>query len=205
MNETRGFSRTQLDYQGITAVQSYRFLDSEVDYEERELNLLLRALQENVCQHREAFFLDVRQCRRRKQVSWEQTRIARLFTTPDEYYLLQHRAMIARIQSLLRSRGILAADAFRIFDSSRNGVLSCSELYGGLEWLGLELTPAQIYDLVNTLDSDRDGLVTQDEFVHAFHDAPASMIEFGYIYIWIVLFKNNEILQACHSYWGSGS
>ena len=36
-------------------------------------------------------------------------------------------------------------DAFRAFDSDRDGLLSCSELYGGLDWLGLtDLVPEQV-------------------------------------------------------------
>jgi hypothetical protein len=95
---SREKKRTALDYQGITAVQCYRFLDSEVTYEERELNLVLRALQTNPLEERLRFFNDVREVRRRKQVPWEQTQIAKLFTTPDEFHLLQHRAVLSRIQ-----------------------------------------------------------------------------------------------------------
>lgn len=31
-------------------------------------------------------------------------------------------------------------DAFRAFDYNRDGMLSCSEFYGGLEFLGLKVT-----------------------------------------------------------------
>jgi hypothetical protein len=72
------------DYQHATTMQLWRFIDSEVDYEEKGLNLLLRALQSNVCEEREKWFLDVRDCRRRKQVAIARTPLARLFTTPDE-------------------------------------------------------------------------------------------------------------------------
>ena len=35
-------------------------------------------------------------------------------------------------------------DAFRLFDYNHDGMLSCGELYGGLEWLGMKLTPDSI-------------------------------------------------------------
>lgn len=43
---------------------------------------------------------------------------------------------------------------------SHSGLLTCSELYGGLEWLGLSLTPDQIYAIVLYIDIDRDYLVS---------------------------------------------
>ena len=61
-----------------------------------------------------------------------------------------------------------ALDAFRAFDQGRTGELTCSELYAGLEWLGLSMTPAQIYELVRAIDSDGDGLISLADFRSAF-------------------------------------
>ena len=47
-------------FQGATAEQCFRFLDSQLDFEEREVSLLLRALQEAPCDKRAAFFDAVR-------------------------------------------------------------------------------------------------------------------------------------------------
>ena len=102
--------------------------------------------------------------------SRHQTRLARLFTTPDEYHLLSFRATVARIRSLLKAKGMNVLDAFRAFDFANNGQLSCSELYGGLDWLGLQVTPAQIYEIVRVLDKESTGTVSFDEFRAAFHD-----------------------------------
>jgi hypothetical protein len=46
-----------------------------MSYEESELNMLLRALQGSPCAARLAFFNDVRACRRRPQIGWEEVRI----------------------------------------------------------------------------------------------------------------------------------
>ena len=61
-------------------------------------------------------------------------------------------------------------DAFRAFDYANNGQLSCSELYGGLDWLGLRVTPGQIYDIVRNIDKENTGMVNFTEFRDAFHD-----------------------------------
>ena len=44
------------------------------------------------------------------------------------------------------------------------GTLTCGELYGGLEWLGLRLTPAQVHSIVRSVDTSGDGLLTLNEF-----------------------------------------
>ena len=49
-------------YQYNSCLQSYRFFDSEVDYQEKELNVLIRSLNQNDCQERETFWLDIRSC-----------------------------------------------------------------------------------------------------------------------------------------------
>ena len=79
------------------------------------------------------------------------------------------RATVYKVRYLMRAKGMFALDAFRAFDSGRKGVLGCSELYGGLEWLGLTITPNEIYDLVRAIDSDHDGQVSLEDFCTAFH------------------------------------
>lgn len=41
-------------------------------------------------------------------------------------------------------QGLRLADAFLLFDYDGDGVLGPSELYGGLEWLGVKLLPAEV-------------------------------------------------------------
>jgi hypothetical protein len=65
---------------------------------------------------------------------------------------------------------MLLMDAFRVFDSDRNGLLGCSELYGGLEWLGLHLTPSQVHDIVRRFDKAGTGFITFGEFREALAD-----------------------------------
>ena len=113
-------------------------------------------MQDNSLEKRVAFFEDVRKCRRRRQQSWETSKVAQIFTTPDEYVLVEHRAVIIRIGHLIRSTEIGLLDIFRAWNYEQSGSLNCSELYGGLEWLGMSLSPAQLHaifrsDTVRTL------------------------------------------------------
>ena len=60
-----------------------------------------------------------------------------------------------------------AMDAFRAFDTDRNGLIGCTELYSGLEWLGLHLTPSQVQDVVREMDKTHKGFVAFHEFRNA--------------------------------------
>jgi len=66
-------------------------------------------------------------------------------------------------------------DAFRAFDSDRNGLLSPQELYGGLDWLDVKISSTDVMDLVRRIDSDGDGLITFNDFKAAFHDPNAKL------------------------------
>ena len=61
----------------------------------------------------------------------------------DEMPLLQQRALAARINTLVVQKGLSLRDAFDLFDHDSDNVISPSELYGGVTWLGLDLTPKQ--------------------------------------------------------------
>ena len=71
--------------------------------------------------------------------------MSRIFRVPDEYHLLQYRATITAVRRRIESKGLLIRDAFIAFNSSRTGALSCSEMYGALEWLGIRVTPPQVF------------------------------------------------------------
>eukprot|EP00463_Aulacantha_scolymantha_P000551 TRINITY_DN1332_c0_g1_i3.p1 TRINITY_DN1332_c0_g1~~TRINITY_DN1332_c0_g1_i3.p1 ORF type:complete len:328 (+),score=57.43 TRINITY_DN1332_c0_g1_i3:145-984(+) len=62
-------------YQFVKAQQAMRFLDSEMYYQEKELNLTLRSLQKNPIQSRLEWFEEVRSCRRRILRKWQETPI----------------------------------------------------------------------------------------------------------------------------------
>ena len=71
---------------------------------------------------------------------------------------------MSRVRTAITSRGMYIYDAFRAFDTDRNGVLGCTELYSGLCWLGLKVEPSDIYRLIRHIDSDNDGYITFFDF-----------------------------------------
>ena len=91
LDATPGY-RPGPDFMQSTAEQALRFFDSKLYFNERSFNLLLMALQDNQQDIRRAYYETVRSCRRRRQRPISQTALAKVFTTPDEYHLLQVRA-----------------------------------------------------------------------------------------------------------------
>eukprot|EP01052_Picozoa_sp_SAG31_P047575 SAG31_NODE_9580_length_1256_cov_1.287813_1_plen_195_part_10 len=155
-------------YQLQIAHACYRFIDSDTQYSEAGVNLLIRALQDNKCSSRVDWFTDVRKCRRRAQSPWQMAPIGRVFTTTDQYELLEGRAIRFRIRSLIKAAGLFVEDAFRAFNAGMTGLLTCSELYSGVRWLGLDLDVHHIHDIVRAIDANHDGLVTAEDFKNAF-------------------------------------
>eukprot|EP00921_Rhytidocystis_pertsovi_P017997 GHVQ01028265.1.p1 GENE.GHVQ01028265.1~~GHVQ01028265.1.p1 ORF type:complete len:1005 (+),score=159.53 GHVQ01028265.1:173-3016(+) len=167
-----------LGYQQQTANACYRYLNSEIQYTERNISLLLRTLQSSKCEARQEFFFELRRCRRRKhKVNWQETPLVRLFSSPDDLAQLQFRTTAARLRQKLKQRGLSVSDGFRAFDINRNGVVSIAHLYGGLKWLGIHLTHQEMKDIVRFVDLDNDGIINEPDFVKAFGD-PADIDSF---------------------------
>ena len=115
IDNTSSFTPAQV-FQGATAEQCFRFLDSQLDFEDREVSLLLRALQGSSCDKRAQFFVSVRACRRRAKIPWASSPLAKVLTTVDEFHLLASRALVARVRTALKSKRMRLLDAFRAFD-----------------------------------------------------------------------------------------
>ncbi len=133
-------------------VNSYRFLNCDTYFSDNDVTVLLRILEKNKCEEREKWWTAIRACRRRRQVALDGlSAVTTVFTTQNEYFFMQYKSEIARIQYELRDKGMLVYDAFRAFNSSNSGLLTCSELYGGLTYLGIPFTADQVYSLVRKL------------------------------------------------------
>ena len=169
LESSSGYVPAEL-FQASTATQCFRFLDSQMDFEAHEVSLLLRALQGSAPETRVEFFEKVKAVRRRpKGIDWRDTPLARALTTADAFALLASRASSSRVRQALRQRKMRLLDAFRAFDGeTQNGRLSYEALYGGLTWLGVELTPVQMMDLARKIDTAQTGFVTYSQFVEAF-------------------------------------
>merc|ERR1712072_764302 len=77
--------------------------------------------------------------------------------------------MVARIKIGLHEKGLLVYDAFKAFNSSLSGLLSCSELYGALEFLGIHVEPPQVYFLMKKIAIVNEGVASYDDFKRVFH------------------------------------
>jgi hypothetical protein len=161
--------RLSTDREARTAHQCLRYIDSELDFTNPELTLLLRGVQDNETKARESFFVAVRASRRRAQagsggLQLSTRPVGRMFAMEHEYHILHSFAVMSRIRLLLQQRGLYTLDAFRAFNAAQNGLMSCSELYGGLRWLGMDVGPPDIYEMMRHMDGDGDGFVSFDEF-----------------------------------------
>jgi hypothetical protein len=156
LGTTKGF-RMGCTAQHQSMVNSFRFMNSDVYFNDKGITVLLRVLSENSCDERQKWWTDIRACRRRRQVALDgNCPVGTVFTTQSEFQFMEYKAEICRIQYELQERGMLVFDAFRAFNSSNSGLLNCSELYGGVEYLGIPFTPEQIYELMRRIAIDND-------------------------------------------------
>lgn len=184
LDSTYGYKQAQ-SFQDSTSQACFRFLDSQVNYQQRELTLLLRSLQNNELERRYNFFVEVRSNRRRKQIDPATTSLSKVFITADEHHLLNFKIASGRITALLKSRGMYPRDAFGAIDRDRDGLLNSEDLRRGMEWLGLKLDPALLAGFMKELDKDKDGYIALEEFKAAVggfekdEDLPPGMAPFN--------------------------
>jgi len=95
LDTSAGFEEAN-PYQYTTAQACYRFIDSAVNFAPKEVNVLLRALQDEVPDERRNFFMEVRSNRRRKQTDPNGTPLKKVFSVQDEQNVLQYRIAVGR-------------------------------------------------------------------------------------------------------------
>ena len=168
LGSSRGFTSGP-PAQHSAMLNCFRFMNSDVFFDDKSLTVLLRVLEGSTLEEREKWWMDVRACRRRRQISCDATMpVGTVFNTTTEFQFMEFKAVVDRVQYALKDRGMLVFDAFRAFNSSNSGLMTCSELYGGLEFLGIPFTPDQIYDLVRKLAVHNEGLVSYVDFKRVF-------------------------------------
>jgi hypothetical protein len=126
--------------------------------------MLQRCLAGNSTEERTAFFHEIRACRRRPQTAVHETSVGGVLCKEEELAVLHQRAVATRIKVLLSERGMGVGDAFALFDVDCDGTLAPEEMYDGLVYLGLHMTPAELRDLIVLFDVDRNGVISLDEF-----------------------------------------
>ena len=168
LGASRGFTSAP-PAQHSAMLNCFRFMNSDIHFDDKSLTVLLRVLEANPCDEREKWWTDVRACRRRRQIPCDATMsVGTVFNTVTEFQFMEFKAVVDRVQWALRDKGMLIFDAFRAFNSSNSGLMTCSELYGGLDFLGIPFTPDQVYDLVRRLAMHNEGLVSYVDFKKVF-------------------------------------
>ena len=165
-----GFN-TRSPYQREIAHASYQFLDSQEHFVEQELTYILQSVQENSMDDRKRWYNAIKSCRRRAQRPPKQNApINLLFKTEDTYEFLEIRAVRFRIRTLIKSKGLFILEAFKLFNCTNDELLTCSQLYSGCRWLGINLSTEQIHAVVNSVDSDADGYLSFSDYKRAFYE-----------------------------------
>jgi len=149
---SKGFHLTEKSIHHTAMVNCCRFVNSDSYFSDVGISVLLRILENSTCEEREKWWLDVRACRRRRQLSSDlSVPVTSIFTVNSEIEFIEYKSVISRIKLGLTEKGLLVFDAFRAFNYSNSGLLSCSELYGGMDFLDIPFTPDQIYYLVRKI------------------------------------------------------
>ncbi len=82
MDHTQSWSPAG-EYQSTLEQQLYRFLDSDMSFQEREVHMVLRGLQPNPMEDREIWWSEIRSCRLRQITDWKNSPLRLVFTVQD--------------------------------------------------------------------------------------------------------------------------
>ena len=154
-----------------SAIAAYRFIDSQLSYAPHQIRLLLRMLRHDTCEDRRRWFVEVCSTRRRPQAKLERrrTNLETVLCTEDEYPLLMGLAARWRMGIEMQRRGFGRADLYHAFNGRRDGLMSCSELAAGFEWLQLgHCNQEDVHAFMRLVDGSGDGLLSIDEWNDSF-------------------------------------
>jgi Ca2+-binding EF-hand superfamily protein len=154
----------------LSAYEALRYLNCDMFFSERSLNVLIRALHHTSKRQRKIFFKNILMCRRRLSKKWSTSPVAKIFTLADQFAMLKQRALSACMSSAIKRKGMLLYDAFCKFDFGHNGYLTPGEVWGGFDFLQIAVGAQDVLDFVNAADTDNDGLLSFREFVDILQD-----------------------------------
>eukprot|EP01036_Dinobryon_divergens_P039743 gene39743-52448_t len=92
-------------YEASMVHSAFRFFDCDMHFAPSALNILIRELQGST-RDREIFFQSVIGCRRRMDIKWQETPLARLFYTANEWMALKQRAQAIFIKEALAAKNL---------------------------------------------------------------------------------------------------
>lgn len=163
-------------YTSLSAYEAFRYLNCDMYFSEKSLNILIRALHHTSRRERKNFFKNILMCRRRLSKKWSSSPIAKIFTLADQFAMLKQRALSACMSCAIKRKGMLLYDAFCKFDFSHNGYLTPGEVWGGFHFLEIPVGAQDVLDFVNAADTDNDGLLSFREFVDILQDPDKSTL-----------------------------
>ncbi len=84
-----------------------------------------------------------------------------------QWQSLKQKAQAIYVLEAIHAKGLTLWEAFTAFDGSdNNGILSPSEFYGALRWLGVpDLTAEDVADFIEAADTDGDGFIDYKEYM----------------------------------------
>jgi hypothetical protein len=151
----------------LSAYESFRYFNCDMYFNEKSLNILLRSLPETTKRERRHFFKNILMCRRRLNKKWMTSPISKIFVISDQFGMLQQRALAVSLRHRIKQKGLLLYDAFCKFNFSGNGYLTPGEVWGGFDFLEIDVTPQDILDFFNAADIDKDGLLNYRDFIES--------------------------------------
>jgi hypothetical protein len=90
---------------------------------------------------------------------------------PHQWLALKQSAQAIFFREALKAKNLTLWEAFTAFDYNNSGMLSPSEFYGALVWLGVpDLTPDDVADFIEAADKNRDGIVDYREYMDMLSD-----------------------------------
>lgn len=168
LDKAQAFVDPRSNFMPSRTYQCLRFFDCDLHYTEREFGLLLRSIALNAPKSRQAFFQQVCGCRRRLRQRWERTPVAGIFILANAFSLLHQRAVGLCARRYFDRAELSFGDAFMACNSSRSGVLSPAELWGGLRFCKLEtLTLEEVVDFIELVDSTHENQIQYGDFLAA--------------------------------------
>lgn len=148
--------------------QLLRFFDNVLWITQSDAVLILRALASIPESHRRLFFEQVMGCRRRDRVSWKDTGVEKIFAHSDDAALLKLSDWALRVSVGIATKYESMREAFKKFDSDNDNWLSLADLSAEISRMNLGLAAAEIQQLVEHVDMDKDGFLDFRSFAQAF-------------------------------------